>query len=55
MSKRTQSTEFICTLPKDEQDRIHNALVDVGIDGDDLERAMNSRVCDLEDTIKEEI
>jgi len=42
---------FICTLSDDEQNSIRDLLVLVGISGDDLERAMNSRVCDLLDIV----
>jgi len=44
-------TRHIWTLPQDEQAAIMTALLLAGIEGDDLERAMDSRVCDLENTI----
>lgn len=44
-------TEHVCTLGKDEKLQVIELLVGAGISGDDLRRAMNSRVCDLEDTV----
>lgn len=44
-------TRYICTLPESEQQAIYAALLEAGIHGNDLERAMNGRICDLEDTI----
>ena len=44
-------TRYICTLDRDEQERILFALLMAGIEGEDLELAMNGRICDLEDTI----
>jgi len=44
-------TAYICTLPRDVQEKVARALVLAGIGGDDFARAMNSRLCDLEDTI----
>ncbi len=45
-------TIFICQLPEETQDAIRNQLVKAGFDSIDIEIAMNSRICDLEDTIK---
>lgn len=44
-------TRYIWTLSQDEQAAIYTALLLAGIEGEDLELAMNGRVCDLEDTI----
>ena len=44
-------TRYIWTLPQQEQQEIYNRLVMAGIEGDDLELAMDGRICDLEDTI----
>ena len=44
-------TRFIYTLPQSIQQEIYLALLLAGIEGEDLELAMSSRVCDLEDTI----
>lgn len=45
-------TRYICTLPEHERKRIELALREAGIKGDDLRRAMESRVCDLADAIE---
>ena len=42
---------FICQLPKEIQDEILKDLREVLIDEEDIERAMTSRLYDLEDTI----
>lgn len=44
-------TKFIWTLPQDVQCEIRHALILAGIEGEDVERAMDSRLCDLEDAI----
>lgn len=44
-------TAYIWMLPQQVQQEIILALLMAGIDGDDIERAMDGRVCDLEDTI----
>ena len=44
-------TEYIWLLPTEEQCEIITKLVLAGIEGEDLERALDGRVCDLEDTI----
>ena len=44
-------TEYIWMLTSDEQAEILTALCLAGIEGEDLELAMNGRVCDLENTI----
>jgi len=44
-------TRYIWALPRDEQERIYAALLMAGIEGEDLELAMDGRICDLEDTI----
>ena len=45
-------TIFICQLPQATQDTIRNQLVKAGFDSESIELAMNSRLCDLEDTIE---
>lgn len=44
-------TMYIVQLSKQQQNMIRNALIRQGIVKDDLKRAMNGRVCDLESTI----
>lgn len=44
-------TRYVCTLPGIEQKLIELALLDAGLSDEDAERGMNSRICDLEDTI----
>lgn len=44
-------TTYICTLPRIQQMLIKFALFDAGLSDEDAERGMNSRLCDLEDTI----
>lgn len=44
-------TRYIWTLPQEVQCEILHKLLLAGIEGEDLERAMDGRVCDLEDTI----
>ena len=44
-------TTYIWMLPQKVQQEIVLALLIAGIEGDDLERALDGRVCDLEDTI----
>lgn len=44
-------TRYIWMLPQDEQQAIYQALLIAGIEGEDLERAMDGRIIDLEDTI----
>ena len=44
-------TSYIWTLPQQVQQEIYNALLMAGVDGEDVERAMDGRVCDLEDAI----
>ena len=45
------NTEYIELLPERVQREIAEELERVGIEGEDFERAMSSRVCDLEDTV----
>ena len=45
-------TIFICQLPQATQDAIRNQLVKAGLSFEDIELAMNSRLCDLSDTIE---
>lgn len=42
------NTAYICTLTAEEQENIRKALEDAGVDAEDIERAMNSRVCDVD-------
>ena len=44
-------TVHIATLPSAQQARIRDELERAGLSHEDVERAMNSRLCDLEDTI----
>lgn len=44
-------TIYICQLPKKYQTRIRQILTEKGINKQDIETALNSRLCDLEDTI----
>ena len=44
-------TRYICTLTTEQQAAIMTALLLAGSEGNDLELAMNGRICDLEDTI----
>lgn len=44
-------TRYIWELPVEIQQEIASALVEAGIFGADFERAMDGRVCDLEDAI----
>ena len=44
-------TRYICTLPRLMRLEIAHYLELLGIVGEDLGRAMGSRLCDLEDTI----
>ena len=43
---------YVPTLPRETQWRIYVALLRAGTTGSDLARAMNSRLCDLEETIE---
>ena len=45
------TTEFICALPESVRIEIAWALIRAGIRGEDLQDAMDSRLCDLADTI----
>ena len=44
-------TAFICQLPKRYQNLIRQALTEKGINKDDIETALNSRLCDLEEIL----
>ena len=46
-----KKTDFITTLNEEMQNEIKNELVSIGLCEEDLYAAMNSRICDLEDTI----
>lgn len=43
--------KYVCELSNEIQDQIKNDLIEIGIEGEDLELAMNSKLTDLEDTI----
>ena len=47
-------TEYIWRLSQDEQQLIYERLLSAGITGEDLELALDGRVCDLESTISVE-
>ena len=51
----TDYTDYICTLSTEFQSEIRQALIRKGISGDDLERAMNSRYCDVIDILRESV
>ena len=44
-------TAYICTLDGKIQSAIRNDLTELGLCAEDISRAMDSRLCDLEDTI----
>ena len=44
-------TRYIWTLSQQEQQLIYERLLEAGITDEDLELALDGRVCDLEDTI----
>jgi len=44
-------TTHIQTLPKETQAKIKNELIRAGVEPAAMEEAMNSRLCDLADTI----
>ena len=44
-------TRWVVELPREQQWEIYVALLRAGVTGEDIGRGMNSRVCDLEDTI----
>lgn len=46
------STRYVSSLPRMIQSWVIRDLVVEGIGEDDIERALNSRLCDLEDTLK---
>ncbi len=52
LKQRVLPVDYIATLRVDIQIEIARRLRAVGINGDDFERAMNSRLCDLIDTIE---
>jgi hypothetical protein len=49
MKGKSMAIDYICTLTEEKQEEIRNALVDIGLSDEDIELAMNSRVCDLEE------
>lgn len=44
---------YVCTLSEHEQAEIRKKLVNAGVSGEDLELAMNSRICDIEEVYDE--
>ena len=48
----SRNTKYICTLPTVTQAVIMASLLNKGIDGEDLEKAMNSRACDIADALR---
>ena len=44
-------TRYINELPRETQWSVYVELMRAGITGEDIARAMNSRLCDLENTI----
>lgn len=48
---KENKTTYIAMLPLEKRNDIFRALVKAGITGEDLDNAMDSRLCDLEDTI----
>lgn len=44
-------TQYVALLPETTQRDIMSLLINAGISGDDLERALASRLCDLNETI----
>jgi hypothetical protein len=44
-------TQYVALLPEATQRAITTLLIEAGISGKDLERALDSRLCDLVDTI----
>ena len=45
------NTQYIHTLPAATQLQIKSQLISIGLTNDDIQIAMNSRLCDLSDTI----
>lgn len=45
-------TSYIAQLPIEMQNEIKNKLINLGLCEEDIEKAMNSRLCDLEDTLE---
>lgn len=44
-------TMAICQMSESAQDKIRQELMEHGLEGQELEEAMNGRLCDVEDTI----
>lgn len=42
-------TTYIAALPKEAQEKIKNVLTHIGAAPEDMEAALNSRLCDLEE------
>ena len=45
-------TTYICTLTTADQNRMRQQLENIGLSDEDIEIAMDGRICDLEDTIE---
>lgn len=43
------NTMYIAALPKETQEKIKNILIHTGAEPEDIEAALNSRLCDLEE------
>lgn len=46
-----KKTTFICQLSERTQKEIENELIDLGLSSEDVQNALDSRLCDLSDTI----
>lgn len=44
-------TMYICQLSKGVQESIEQELISLGLEKEDIENALDSRLCDLSDTI----
>ena len=44
-------TTHISALPKEAQEEIKNILIQTGAEPEDIEAALNSRLCDLEEVV----
>ena len=46
------STQYVAQLSEAQQGIIRKRLENAGLDAEDVERGMDSRLCDLQDTIR---
>ena len=44
-------TRYVASMDTETREQIRNLLILAELDNEDIDRAMDSRVCDLEDTI----